>query len=182
LIFKPLRQRTSPADTLPLYLAWRLSRELSATIRVATLREATKPLLEAHHKGSIDLIVDGGSENNNATVDGFISEGGISIHKLVALRDVHFSNSIVEAVNKVVKYRYLFPKNLPDGDALQTAALAAIVDYNDFRPHGTLNGLTPTEAYQGIEKETLLAHDKLKTAQRARIEHNGRNRCQKCRD
>jgi putative transposase len=72
-------------------------------------------------------------------------------------------------VNKVVKYRYLFPKHLPDGEALQKAVGSAIVDYNDHRPHGSLEGLTPSEAYQGIGKKAMRVHQKLKTAQRARI-------------
>ncbi len=163
-------------------LAWRVSRELSASIRVATLREAAQPLIDANHQGSLDLIVDGGSENNNAIVKGFISNSTISIHKLVALRDVHFSNSIVEAVNKVVKYRYLFPKKLPDGVSLEKAVSQAILDYNDRRPHGSLDGLTPSEAYSGIDKESMCTHEKLKTAQRARIEYNHQSRCQKCKD
>jgi hypothetical protein len=54
-------------------------------LRVATLREATQPRIDAYHQGAIDLIVDGGSENNNATVEGFISGSQISIHKRVAL-------------------------------------------------------------------------------------------------
>lgn len=170
-------------------LAWRVSRELSANIRVATLREAAKPLIEANHTGPIDLVVDGGSENNNSTVEAFISDTNIPIHKLVALRDVHFSNSIVEAVNKVVKYRYLFPKNIPDGVALEKAVTESIADYNDRRPHGSLDGLTPTEAYQGIGHEsldrrsqTLHTSEKLKAAQKARIEQNKKDRCLKCRD
>ena len=85
-------------------------------------------------------------------------------------------------MNNVVKYRYLFPKNLSDGDALQTAVSAAIVDYNDHRPHGSLYGLTPTEAYDGLDKSTLLTFEKLKEAQKARIEHNKKSRCQKCKD
>ena len=161
-------------------LAWRVSRELSANIRVATLREAAQPLLEAQHRGDLDLIVDGGSENNNSVFTAFISDTCIPIHKCVALRDIHFSNSIVEAVTKVVKYRYLFPKHLPDGEALMAAVESAIVDYNDCRPHGSLHGLPPTEAYQGIEKETMRTSEKLKAAQKDRIGQNRRNRCPKC--
>ncbi len=49
-------------------LVWRVSRELSASIRVATLREAAKPLIEANQKGSVDLIVDCGSETERSEV------------------------------------------------------------------------------------------------------------------
>jgi len=94
--------------------------------------------------------------------------------------DVHFSNSMVEAVNKVVKYRYLFPQKIPDGASLVEIAASAMADYNDRRPHGSLDGLTPTEAYQGIDKETMRTSEKLKAAQKERIEQNRRARCSRC--
>ncbi len=166
-------------------LSYHVSTVLSANLRVQTLREAAMPLLQAEHSNSIDLIVDGGSENNNATVESFISDCRISIHKLIALRDVHFSKpiaigSMVEAVNKVLKYRYLFPKVLPDSASLFKAVEDAITDYNEIRPHGSLNGLTPSEAYQGIECDSLRTSEKLKQAQIARIQANRKARCKGC--
>ena len=62
-------------------------------------------------------------------------------------------------------------------------------DYNDRRPHcvlakphGSLDGLTPTEAYSGIDKDSMCTSEKLKTAQKARIDHNRQSRCPKCKD
>jgi len=57
--------------------------------------------------------VDGGSENKGR-VDDFLKQPHSTIKKLVALLDVLFSNSMIEAVNKKIKYDYLFwvrPRN-----------------------------------------------------------------------
>lgn len=51
-----------------------------------------------------------GPENNNIYIDNFISQSEINIQKLFALRDIDYSNSMVEAINKIVKYQYLLPK------------------------------------------------------------------------
>jgi len=56
---------------------------------------------------------------------------------------------MVEAVNKLLKYRYLFPGNIQDGDQLKTVLEKSIHDFNEVRPHGKLSGLTPSEAYNG---------------------------------
>ena len=70
--------------------------------------------------------------------------------------------------------------NLMDGEALTLAFAGSGGDYKDVRPHGSLDGLTPGEAYQGLGRETLHAHEVLKAAQKLRIGQNRRNKCQKC--
>lgn len=56
-------------------------------------------------KQDIDFIVDGGSENK-AEVDSLIQNS--NINKIIAQKDIVFSNSMVEAVNKRIKYDFLF--------------------------------------------------------------------------
>ncbi len=75
----------------------------------------------------------------------------------------------MEFVVNVLKYRYLSPKNILEGDALHTAEESAIVEYNDRRPRGSLDGVTSREAYYGIDKETMGNSENLRTAQKARI-------------
>jgi len=55
---------------------------------------------------------------------------------------------MIEAVNKILKYRYLFRKPIPDLEHLQVAVSSAVLDYN-ARPHYALRGLSPDEVYQG---------------------------------
>jgi putative transposase len=58
------------------------------------------------------------------------------IIKLLALKDVKFSNSAIEAVNKIIK-RYL-RKKLPDTLEKLIRCLEEIIqDYNTIRPHGS---------------------------------------------
>ena len=78
--------------------------------------------------------------------------------KLVALRDINFSNSMIERVNRVFKYRYLFPKSPRDLKHLKRILKYFIDDYNNRRPHGQLDGLTPDQAWIGLKptkKETM---------------------------
>ena len=94
----------------------------------------------------ISLIVDGGPENNNRLVQAWIADA--PVRKLVAQVDVSFSNSMIEAVNKIIKYRYLFRKPIPDLDHIPETVSAAIADYNS-RPHYAHHGLSPNEVHNG---------------------------------
>jgi len=58
----------------------------------------------------------------------------IPLKKLIAGVDVSFSNSLIEAVNKILNYRYLFRGPIPDLEHLKSAVMNAIGDYNN-RPH-----------------------------------------------
>jgi putative transposase len=133
-------------------LSWRVSLKLSSETRLDTIREAYDKHI---HKSSSDvkLIVDGGSENNNSTVDGYINSHGISIKKIIAQQDIHFSNSMVEAVNKIVKYRSLFLSDVSDIHALQKHLGKFVPVYNDIRPHCSLKELTPSEVLDGMHPD-----------------------------
>ena len=157
-------------------LAWRIATRLSARLSLAALREA-----HAQSSGSrINLIVDGGSENHAQVIEEFIARDCIHIQKKIALRDVHFSNSLVESVNKLLKYRYLFPRQAANGAALTTHLAEAIQDCNDVRTHGSLNGLKPSEAYQGREIPERPYFTMLKQAKTDRLIKNKKNTCGIC--
>jgi hypothetical protein len=57
-----------------------------------------------------DLIVDGGSENNNITIHEFIKNCKVWIDKKIALKEVLFSNSLIEGNNRILKQTYLKDK------------------------------------------------------------------------
>ena len=64
--------------------------------------------LDKKNSGAADAkLVVGGPENNNAHVDGYSETIKDLLQKVVALKDVVFSNSPVEALNKVLKNNYL---------------------------------------------------------------------------
>ena len=89
-IFKPL-------DNIRIYIylimdnhsryifAWKASLMLSAEIFVENLKEAYKRYISPFYRGKpIELIVDGGSENNNYKVDDFLEDIDGNIKKLIA--------------------------------------------------------------------------------------------------
>ncbi|MDH5382806.1 MAG: integrase core domain-containing protein [Cyclobacteriaceae bacterium] len=147
---------------------------VSGEIRMQTLKEAWEI---AKPKKEVELVVDGGPENNNYVVENFINSAEVDITKSVALKDIVFSNSMVEATNKLLKYRYLFPKDVQDGEQLRNVLEKSIDDFNNIRPHGKLGGLTPSEAYQG--QNVPISFDTEALRQRVN-ENKDNNGCSKC--
>lgn len=96
------------------------------------------------------ILCDGGSENAG-NVDDFLSRPeNNNIRKQIALVDVRFSNSMIEAVNKRMKYEFLLP-NLQKMQSLEdvhACLKAGIKDFNN-RPHAVHHGLTPVEVMGG---------------------------------
>ena len=93
--------------------SWRVAEKICAKIRLETFIETIN---KADIKETVtdeitaSLIVDGGTENNNKQVEKFIEK--YPVEKLVALKDIMKSNALIESVNKLIKYDYLFPKKL----------------------------------------------------------------------
>lgn len=155
-------------------LSWRVSTKLCKDIRLETFKESIKTALLSFTKlDLINLIVDGGSENNNKTVDDFIRGlTDVNFVKEVALKTVHFSNSMIEATNRILKTYYLNQKELNDTDALEKRLEWAINDLCSIRPHGQLNGLTPELAYHGCKPDTDQHKEQKATSRLMRIETN----------
>ena len=61
------------------------------------------------------------------------------IKHAIAQLDIEFSNSMIEAANKQLKYRFLYHKQIQNYEALQKYVKEAIEDFNN-RPHRVLNG------------------------------------------
>jgi len=131
-------------------LSWDISTRLSASILLSTIREAWASCRNIISGNTpVELYLDGGSENNNGLIDNFLSLDDVSIRKIIAQVDVHYSNSMIEAMNKLLKYRYLFIQNIPDDEALRKHLEYFIPVYNNIRPHILLKGKTPDEAFYG---------------------------------
>ena len=94
-------------------LAWDIDIKLSAQIRLRSIERAIKEQFEVNpKKQSIDLVVDGGSENNNSTIHNFIQNNRVNINKKIALKDIIQSNSLIEATYKIMKYKYFYSKQI----------------------------------------------------------------------
>jgi len=74
-------------------LAWRVSANFSVATTVAILHEANRGATTRDELPT--LVADAGVENVNAKVDGLIESG--LLRRVLAQRDVTFSNSMIEA-------------------------------------------------------------------------------------
>jgi hypothetical protein len=93
------------------------------------------------------LLTDDGSENAGPVKKLIKCTMSPCLTHLIAQRDIQFSNSMIEAVNKQLKYRFLYHQHIPDHSALVKYLQQAVEDYNS-RPHDVLNGLTPFEVLE----------------------------------
>ena len=118
---------------------------LSAELRTASLRRAIFNEFDITIKDQqIDLIVDGGSENNNSTVYDFIKKCNVTINKKIALKDVRYSNSMIEASFKIMKQQYFKYQPIHSND-FGAHLIHFEYDYNNVRPHGAHTLYTPNE-------------------------------------
>lgn len=140
---------------------------------VETIREHWPEQSKAH------LIVDGGGENNAVEIEDFTAAAkDPELIKWIAQKDIAFSNSPVEAVNKIFK-RYLRHFQPQDFSSFQKCVEFFIEDYTLKRPHGSLNGLTPFEAYTGGNPLPDLKMD-FQQARQDRLIANRKTNCSVC--
>lgn len=160
-------------------LNYQVSTKVSAKILLDSIRNAHQEHIDDQETKTI-LMVDGGPENNNQLVDEYINSGGISLRKLIAGKDIRFSNSMVEAQNKLIKYYYLFKHPFHNMDDLIKMLDWIIKDYNQTRPHHSLGGLTPFEAPSGQKPSISERRIQLEHARAARIKENTEKSCGVC--
>jgi transposase InsO family protein len=157
---------------------WKASLKYSADITFENISEAYTRENFGDIPPYIDLITDDGSENKGKVND-FVNADNSNIRKLIAQLDIIFSNSMIEAVNKRMKYDYLFTIDLADYEQTLKYLKWAIEQYNN-KPHSALFGLTPTEVYRGkIPDKRMFAND-IAEAAIQRKEHNLNQNCNNC--
>jgi len=127
------------------------------------------------------MVTDGGGENHALSISELLRQTeSPTITKIIAQKDICFSNSPVEAINRIMK-RYLRYHDPQRFDQLKSVMAQSISDYNEIRPHGSLNGLTPTEAYTDPEKFLDFGKQK-KLARLSRIAENQQANCTLCNE
>lgn len=144
---------------------------------VNILRKAIDTIHKFHpdHTCPVNIVSDGGSENKAKSIQELLENNKRPpLKHLIALKDIAYSNSPIEAVNKIFKRYLRFYKPTTYNEFIGVTELF-VHDYNMVRPHGSLKGLTPFQAYQNIQtpdykQDIQLARDK-------RIEFNLKNRC-----
>ena len=155
-------------------LAWRICERLSPTTTVAILREAATNLGIAP-----TLVSDSGIENVNAEVDALVDDG--VIHRVLALVEVAYSNSIIEAYWRSLKHEWLYLSQLDNVRALDKLVGFHIEQHNSVMPHSAFRGQTPDEVYfdTGARVADELAAARTR-ARRGRLAANRALSCSVC--
>jgi len=128
----------------------------------------------------LQFLTDGGSENVNTTVSNFINSPNIPIEHIIAQKDVAFSNSMVEALNKTIKHQFLFPKSIANGEQLSLVLESSIPIYNTIRPQMSLGGNTPQETFNGLSIDFSRYSQDFNEHKVYRRQQNMKNSCGIC--
>lgn len=151
----------------------------AANVRKA-LEMAIGTIAEHHPKHACTVLVsDGGSENNAMLIEDLLNETKHpKITKVVALKDISFSNSPVEAINRIFK-RYLRHYHPKTESTLNTILDFFVNDYGTIRPHGSIAGLCPMECYSNPDVVLDFREEKRK-ARSIRMAQNMGVECKIC--
>ena len=159
-------------------LGWRISTQYNSSVMLDNLRTVyCEYLLEKEDPLAV-LLVDDGIENKGSVCTA-IQKKDIKLKRLVAQKDIHFSNSMIEAVNKRMKYDFLFRQQLPDLESTRRFLETAVKQYNN-RPHSALFGLTPHEVFYGVPPNKQLFKPQIELAKALRKAENKALSCDNC--
>ncbi len=123
------------------------------------------------------LMVDGGIENYNKSVDEIVEEG--LLNRVLAQTEVSFSNSMIESFWKVVKHQWLYLNTLDSVSTLRSLVSFYVAEHNTKLPRSAFKGQTPDEMYFGTGDNIP---DQLKASRLAgRQQRLKSNRAQTCR-
>ena len=158
-------------------LAWQVTVGFEVATTVSILRDAVDGAVMRDEPHT--LVADAGVENVNAGVDGLIESGMLS--RVLALRDVTFSNSMIEAWWRTLKHQWLFLNTLDSVETVRRLVAFYVAAHNGEIPHSAFRGQTPDEMYyargQGVAEKLECAK---KAARAARIEANQAASCRIC--
>ncbi|MBX7059959.1 MAG: DDE-type integrase/transposase/recombinase [Leptospirales bacterium] len=127
----------------------------------------------------VDLIVDDGSENKGELAE-LTDSAPDRVRRLVAQKDITFSNSMAEAIHRMLKGQYIQGRVFTTLAGLQEAIDDAVKDYNS-RCHGSLHGTRPLQAFHGEIPDRGRFSARIVAARALRIEENQKFDCRACK-
>jgi putative transposase len=162
-------------------LAWKLMPRLEPMTTCLVLLEAAKelgPMLDPANPATV--MADSGVENVNSQVDELL--GLRPLRRVLAQVEVAYSNSLIEAWWRSLKYGWLFLHHLHSFAALEKLIAWYVGEHNAVIPHSAFRGQTPDEMFfgrgDGIPDELDAAR---RQARVARLEANRSLNCERCR-
>jgi putative transposase len=144
---------------------------------VAVLLEASR---DATRSASAPVVLaDAGVENVNAQVDALIETG--VLRRLLALTELKFSNSMIEAWWRSLKHQWLFLHSLDSIATIRRLVTFYVHQHNHVLPHSAFRGQTPDEMCFGTGDAVPADLASLAAvARRARGEANRSASCETC--
>lgn len=106
-----------------------------------------------------------------------LREAGV-ITRILALVEVTYSNSIIEAYWRSLKHEWLFLNSLDNVRMLEKLVAFHVQQHNGVMPHSAFRGQTPDEVYFGTG--TRVADELAAARARARRERLTANRALSC--
>jgi hypothetical protein len=158
-------------------LAWRVAETFAPVNGVAVLVEASQATTPS--TSTPVVVADAGVENVNAQVDDLIASG--VLRRVLAFTEVKFSNSMIEAWWRSLKYQWLFLHAVDSVTMVRRLVAFYVQEHNRVLPHSAFRGQTPDEMYFGTG-EAIPADltARRAAARRARIAANRSAACGTC--
>jgi putative transposase len=149
--------------------------KVDSSSKAKNITQMVRDAYQKLHDKPTDLVIltDDGTENKQLC---YILE----TKHFIAQKDVCFSNSAIESVNKVLKHQFLLPLKLQNSYNFLTKLTQIIDCYNNLRPQLSLAGNTPNETYQGKTIDLSQYKEKFSLARAERIAQNQYTDCKLC--
>jgi len=160
-------------------LGWKISRVYNSSVMFENLKEVYEKYQLEQLRPFCNLLVDDGVENKGAVSKGIINEQML-INKLIAQKDIVFSNSMIEAVNKRLKYDFLYTKEYADVDELERNFENVVETMNNL-PRAVLYGLCSDEVFDGVTPNKYQYSLQMVIAKAARKNMNLELSCDECK-
>ena len=158
-------------------LAWRVAETCAPVNSVAVLVEASRGATPSETTPVV--LADGGVENVNAQIDDLITTG--VLRRVLALTELQFSNSMIEAWWRSLKHQWLFLHSLDSVATVRRLVEFYVHEHNGVLPHSAFRGQTPDEMYFGTgDAVPADLTSGAAAARRTRCEANRSAACETC--
>ena len=158
-------------------LAWRVADTFAPGNSVAVLLEASRRATSSDTTPVV--LADSGVENVNAQVDELITTG--VLRRVLALTELQFSNSMIEAWWRSLKHPWLFLHPFDSVTTVRRLVAFYVDEHNRVLPHSAFRGQTPDEMYFGTgDAVPADLTSRAVAARRSRVEANRSASCETC--
>jgi transposase InsO family protein len=158
-------------------LAWKLAERFDPASTVAILLEAASSRETVGAQPTV--IADAGVENQNRSVDELVESG--LLRRVIAMAELHFSNSMIEAWWRTLKHQWLYLHCLDDSGKLEPLVRFYVEQHNSVLPHSAFKGETPDEMYFGTgDAIASQLQAQRANARKARLDANRAASCPEC--